>query len=1365
MIARPVFIAAVCGLFAAAPSGAATIELRQQGTAASDQISAELGSRIDLDIVVDAEGDDLTGYVIYIAFDEVNFRPVLRTGNEGRQEPFLASSFLDGISLINEVEVIDGEVFLAFGLAASGSGNQRQSASGVGVAASFSLEVLRRPVGDIATVRVEERGHDRVSTYLTAAEPGTEKRFAPPLGEAQVRVTGFRILPLPDVVVVEGESKLAFDLDDFVEQADADVIWSHSLLSEIPTVIDPESGQVTMTPQAGFTTVTGGNTRMVFTALEASEGLTAADTVNITVISPPRIKDFPERVEFNEDSFNSNLDLDAFVTDLDDLVDDLDWVPVGTPQNVMVNVAAGGVITFTAAADWFGEEEVVLEVVDGTNLADTASTRVVVAPVNDPPTAVRPDPVYPVKGGAPVVVPLSRLLSDIDDDIAELSLELSDATGVNAEIEGDNLLITGLQEGRSVIDFTVRDMSGATASSRMVAVVLTEEGTIGPEVGAIAPVRLLGGQSREVQLNEHVTDDGPGRLLTWTATPDSGIAVDLVDSLLTVSGAGVFIGSSKVALQVVDADGNRASGRLDVEILGPDDDKTPLISAPPKIGLADQVPVELALDDLVEDPDHGDAEISWSFEAPEGITLDQDDTTRTLRVVGTAGSGGPVTLRMIAEDPTGLSDTVDVVVLATTTNDSPRIGAFPDQLLESQEDVVQIDLDDFAFDADDVEAELSWSVQPLGGVEFDLDPVNHLLTVRRVESDEAPATETQLALFVTDTDGNVESGLMRIELPPIFELAAIPDVEFFVGETDSSLVLDDHVVGEVPALQWEALPTQSIEVLIDTIDAVTHRVRLAPVQDNFQGTETVRFTATDSTGRSRTAFVLVRVKGRGLTPQVSALPQLELLEGDTNSDLDLDDFVIDDDPPADHTWTFSGQRTVAVSVDPETHRLTLDAAEIEPGLEQIQFLVRDPAGNVGLAVLEILLLRGGEPPTIAPFPQLLLEAGGAEEQLGLDVFVSDEDTPDADILWEVVAPAGVGARVEDRRLFVIVPAGESGTREVLLRARDPQGNVAEATLQIGIQEDTVAPTLDLTVERHQVFDDILEVVVRSDEELQGPPVLSVDGDTLEVADRGDNRYQATYQFPLQEGEHFVEVVAAGRDGVGNETTVEKMITLSWVRDRGGSVSSEDLQVRLNVPSGGSGFGQLALLQRLDDEQAPPNDEGQPAYVVDLTGSGQLEEPATINFFVGRPVDEGLGILRWDEQAGVWEELPTRVDEESGWLSAPVHELGIFRVGQVSDDRRMGTPKLSNFPNPFAPDASGDTQIVYELSAPGPVELTLFNAVGQRVRVLVDEFRDVGVWSAVWDGADADGRRLASGIYIYELHEGGKRHRGSLMLLR
>lgn len=75
------------------------------------------------------------------------------------------------------------------------------------------------------------------------------------------------------------------------------------------------------------------------------------------------------------------------------------------------------------------------------------------------------------------------------------------------------------------------------------------------------------------------------------------------------------------------------------------------------------------------------------------------------------------------------------------------------------------------------------------------------------------------------------------------------------------------------------------------------------------------------------------------------------------------------------------------------------------------------------------------------------------------------------------------------------------------------------------------------------------------------------------------------------------------------------------------------------------------------------------------------------------------------------------------------------------------------------------KIIYNVTEPGKVKLEIFNLLGQRVRLLVDEPQDIGVWSAAWDGRASNGDRLASGIYFYRLRANGKRMTRTLLLIR
>ena len=73
----------------------------------------------------------------------------------------------------------------------------------------------------------------------------------------------------------------------------------------------------------------------------------------------------------------------------------------------------------------------------------------------------------------------------------------------------------------------------------------------------------------------------------------------------------------------------------------------------------------------------------------------------------------------------------------------------------------------------------------------------------------------------------------------------------------------------------------------------------------------------------------------------------------------------------------------------------------------------------------------------------------------------------------------------------------------------------------------------------------------------------------------------------------------------------------------------------------------------------------------------------------------------------------------------------------------------NYPNPFNPE----TQIPYQLPEVGDMSLVVYNTLGQVVRVLVEEVQEPGYYRVVWDGRDARGRRVASGVYLVRMATG------------
>jgi hypothetical protein len=77
--------------------------------------------------------------------------------------------------------------------------------------------------------------------------------------------------------------------------------------------------------------------------------------------------------------------------------------------------------------------------------------------------------------------------------------------------------------------------------------------------------------------------------------------------------------------------------------------------------------------------------------------------------------------------------------------------------------------------------------------------------------------------------------------------------------------------------------------------------------------------------------------------------------------------------------------------------------------------------------------------------------------------------------------------------------------------------------------------------------------------------------------------------------------------------------------------------------------------------------------------------------------------------------------------------------------------VQNYPNPFNPT----TTIGFTVPQKARVELAIYNTLGQKIRILVNETMTAGTHKATWDGRDDFGQPVTSGIYYYKLTAGDK----------
>jgi hypothetical protein len=85
----------------------------------------------------------------------------------------------------------------------------------------------------------------------------------------------------------------------------------------------------------------------------------------------------------------------------------------------------------------------------------------------------------------------------------------------------------------------------------------------------------------------------------------------------------------------------------------------------------------------------------------------------------------------------------------------------------------------------------------------------------------------------------------------------------------------------------------------------------------------------------------------------------------------------------------------------------------------------------------------------------------------------------------------------------------------------------------------------------------------------------------------------------------------------------------------------------------------------------------------------------------------------------------------------------------------------NYPNPF----NAGTRIEFQLPKRSPVQIDIFNLLGQKVATLVDEELSAGFHKVDWDGKIDGGHQAPSGVYIYSIKAGDFNQRKKMLLIR
>jgi hypothetical protein len=160
-------------------------------------------------------------------------------------------------------------------------------------------------------------------------------------------------------------------------------------------------------------------------------------------------------------------------------------------------------------------------------------------------------------------------------------------------------------------------------------------------------------------------------------------------------------------------------------------------------------------------------------------------------------------------------------------------------------------------------------------------------------------------------------------------------------------------------------------------------------------------------------------------------------------------------------------------------------------------------------------------------------------------------------------------------------------------------------------------------------------------------------------------------------------------------------------------------------------GMPATVQTALLSLAAPAGEG--SYTVDWwsTATGSRVASGQAERLNGR-IQLNVPPLSWDLAYKITPDLVASV-------TTPAGEPTVFALAQ-------------NFPNPF----NHATTIRYQISSPVRVHLDIFDSLGRRVRRLIAEDKQPGLYTQIWNGRDGQNGAVGSGVYFYRLETDGRK---------
>ncbi|MFH1686332.1 MAG: Ig-like domain-containing protein [bacterium] len=847
------------------------------------------------------------------------------------------------------------------------------------------------------------------------------------------------VTDIPDQSVAEGASFVSVNLDDYVsdiDNTDSEISWSYSGNVELTVDITARVATITI-PDADW----NGSELITFTATDPGL-LSDSDPATFTVTGVndgPLVADIPDQTIGEGDPF-ATINLDDYVSDIDNVDSDISWSYSGnTELTVVIDIGRVATIT-TPSPDWNGAETITFTATDPGLLSDNDGATFTVNTINDAPV-VSGIPDQTISEGATfATINLDAYVTDIDNSDAEISWTYSGNTELSVAIV-DRVATIGIPDadwnGSELITFTATDPS---LSSNSDAATFTVSAVNDAPVVADIPDQTVGEGASFVTINldNYISDvDNLASDMSWSYGGNVELSVSIVNRVAIVSTPDVnWTGTEVVVFTATDPGLLSSFDAVQFTVTATND--APVLADIPDQTIAEGAAfATINLDDYVSDVDNLALEMTWSYVGNSALTVLLDVNRVATIGIPSPDWNGVETITFRVTDPGLLHDEDGATFRVTSVNDAPVVADIPDQTIGEGSSFATINLDDYVTDIDNSDAEIAWTYS--GNTELTVTINGSRVATIGVPTSEWSGSET---VTFTATDPGLLSDfndasftVTTINDAPI--VTDIPNQTVDEGSTFATINLDDYV-SDIDNLDSELSWSYSGNTAL-AVDITAHVATVTIPDIDWNGTETITFTATDpglASGFNAAVFTVTSVNDG---PVVADIPDQTIAEGSTFATINLDDFVSDvDNADTQISWVYSGNTELTVSIGVgRVATITIPSPDWN-GAETITFTATDPgllSDNDGAT---FTVTAGNDAPVVADIPNQTVAEGAAFTTINLDNFVTDVDNSDAEITWSYSGNTELTVSIVDRVATVGIPdVNWNGSELITFTATDP----------------------------------------------------------------------------------------------------------------------------------------------------------------------------------------------------------------------------------------------------------------------------------------------------------------------------------------